>query len=254
LLALVAVARWMNHRSLQQNAKLERLVQERTMELKAAMEKLGEETRHAATLAERSRLAGEIHDSLQQGLSGSILMLDTTMTSTEIPSAIREQLNLMRGMLSYSREEVQQAVWDLASPFLQNATLGDALRKITSYINSGPAKIDIGITSEPVALDSKIQHHLLRIAQEAITNAVKHAAAQHIDVTLQSDDSALVLSVRDDGRGFDPKACANLQGHFGLRGLSTRAKAIHAQLQITSTPGAGSIVRVSIPPPRNLLT
>jgi len=60
--------------------------------------------------------------------------------------------------------------------------------------------------------------------------------------------------VRDDGRGFDPKACANLQGHFGLRGLSTRAKAIHAQLQITSTPGAGSIVRVSIPPPRNLLT
>lgn len=247
LLALVAVARWMNHRSLQQNAKLERLVQERTMELKAAMEKLGEETRHAATLAERSRLAGEIHDSLQQGLSGSILMLDTTMTSTELPSAIREQLNLMRGMLSYSREEVQQAVWDLASPFLQNATLGDALRKITSYINSGSAKIDIGITSEPVALDSKIQHHLLRIAQEAITNAVKHAAAQHIDVTLQSDDSALVLSVRDDGRGFDPKACANLQGHFGLRGLSTRAKAIHAQLQITSTPGAGSIVRVSIP-------
>lgn len=247
LLALVATARWINHRSLKQNAKLERIVQARTRELQAAMEKLGEETRHAATLAERSRLAGEIHDSLQQGLSGAILLLDTAMANPQLAPTVREQLNLMRGMLSYSREEVQQAVWDLASPFLQNATLGEALRKIATYINSGATKIDIIVSNEPLTLDPMVQHNLLRIAQEAITNAVKHAEARRIEVSLHSDSTAVVLRVSDDGRGFDSQARTELQGHFGLRGLRARAKTIRAQLQITSTPGTGSTIQVTTP-------
>ncbi len=247
LLALVAVARWVNHRSLEQNATLERVVQARTSELKSAMEKLGEETRNAATLAERGRLAGEIHDSLQQGLSGAILLLDTAMANPQLTPTVREQLNLMRGMLSYSREEVQQAVWDLASPFLQNATLGEALKKLASYINSGATKIDIVVSDEPLALAPMIQHHLLRIAQEAITNAVKHAEARRIEVALRSDSSVVVLRISDDGRGFDPKACTQLQGHFGLRGLRARAKTIHAQLQIISGQGTGSTIQVTTP-------
>ena len=211
------------------------------------MEKLGEETRHAATLAERSRLAGEIHDSLQQGLSGAILLLDTAMANPQLAPTVREQLNLMRGMLSYSREEVQQAVWDLASPFLQNATLGEALRKIATYINSGATKIDIIVSNEPLTLDPMVQHKLLRIAQEAITNAVKHAEARRIEVSLHSDSTAVVLRVSDDGRGFDSQARTELQGHFGLRGLRARAKTIRAQLQITSTPGTGSTIQVTTP-------
>ena len=169
------------------------------------------------------------------------------MANPQLAPTVREQLNLMRGMLSYSREEVQQAVWDLASPFLQNATLGEALRKIATYINSGSTKIDIIVSNEPLTLDPMVQHNLLRIAQEAITNAVKHAEARRIEVSLHSDSTAVVLRVSDDGRGFDSQARTELQGHFGLRGLRARAKTIRAQLQITSTPGTGSTIQVTTP-------
>ncbi len=129
------------------------------------MDKLGEETRNTATLAERSRLAGEIHDSLQQGLSGSILHLDTTMTHPSIIPEVHAQLSIVRNMLSYSREEVQQAVWNLESPLLQGSTLGDALTKLTRFINAGRAEIAVAVHGEPASLATATQHNLLRIAQ-----------------------------------------------------------------------------------------
>ncbi len=247
LISIVGIARWINHRSLERNVVLERLVHERTRELEVTMEKLGEETMNAATLAERSRLAGEIHDSLQQGLSGTILHLDTTLTHPSLIPEVQAQLHVMRSMLAYSYEEVQQAVWNLESPLLQNSTLGDALRKIADYIGSGAIAIKVIAGAEPAPLGLAIQHHLLRIAQEAITNAVKHADASHIVVTLQSDSHAVIVSVTDDGKGFDPAACSALGRHFGLRGLRSRAKTIKAHLQIASSPGAGTTVQVTVP-------
>ena len=247
LFSLLGIARWINHRSLKRNVLLEGLVHERTRELEVTMEKLGEESRNAATLAERSRLAGEIHDSVQQGLSGTILHLDTTMTDPSITAEVHAQLNVMRKMLSYSREEVQQAVWNLESPLLQNSTLSDALRKLAGYINPGSIEIKVVVHGEPQLLDPSIQHNLLRLAQEAITNAVKHAEANQINVTLQSHSDSVLLSVTDDGKGFDPVARSLVEGHFGLRGLRSRAKSINAQLEIISSPGAGTIVQVTVP-------
>ncbi len=249
LLSLVGIARWINHRSLKRNAELERLVHERTGELEVTMEKLGEESRNAATLAERSRLAGEIHDSIQQGLSGTILHLDTTMTHPSINPEVHAQLNIMRNMLSYTREEVQQAVWDLESPLLQNSTLGDALRKLAASLRSGSIAITVTAQAEPAPLDSTSQHNLLRIAQEAITNAVKHAEASRIGVTLESHSDSVVLTVADDGKGFDPAARPGVGGHLGLRGLRSRAKSIKGRLQIISAPGAGTTVQVTVPLP-----
>ncbi len=246
-LAVFGIARWTNHRSLQRNVVLERLVHERTKELEVTMDRLGEETSNAATLAERTRLAGEIHDSVQQGLSGTLLHLETTMTNPAVTPEVYSQLNVMRNMLSYSREEVQQAVWNLESPLLQNSTLGDALRKLASYINSGPIEIKVVMHAEPVSLDPAVQHNLLRIAQEAITNAVKHAEASQITVKLQAQDGAMSFSVTDDGKGFDPAAGPRIEGHFGLRGLRARAKSIQARLQIISSPGAGTRVQVTVP-------
>jgi signal transduction histidine kinase len=247
LLSLLALARWMNHRSLARNVALERLVHERTQELEVTMEKLAGETRNAATLAERSRLAGEIHDSLQQGLSGTILHLDTTMTHPSLAPEVRAQLAVMRSMLSYSREEVQQAVWNLESPLLQNSTLGNALRKLASYINSGSIEVRIEAPPDAAPLAPAVQHNLLRIAQEAITNAVKHAAARRIDVTLEAQPESVVLRVTDDGQGFDPEARSKVEGHFGLRGLRSRARSIGAQLEIISSPGTGTTVQVTVP-------
>lgn len=245
LLSLVAIARWINHRSLKRNAALERLVHERTRELEITMEKLGEESRNAATLAERSRLAGEIHDSIQQSLSGTILHLGATMTHPSINPEVHAQLNTVKSMLSYSREEVQQAVWNMESPLLQSATLGDALRTLAGYIISGSTEIKVVADAEPASLDSTMRHNLLRIAQEAITNAVKHAESSHIGVTLQSRPDSVTLTVTDDGKGFDPAACSQVDGHLGLRGLRARARSINAQLEIISSPGAGTTVQVT---------
>jgi signal transduction histidine kinase len=222
-------------------------VHERTRELESAMDQLGEKSRNEATLAERSRLAGEIHDSMQQGLSGSILHLDTTMNHPSITPEVHAKLNVVRNMLAYSREEVQQAVWNLESPLLQNSTLGDALRKIAGYISSGTMTIEVSAPAEPAALPPATRHHLLRIAQEAITNAVKHAGANRIRVTLETRGAAVILSVSDDGRGFEPVSAARDERHFGLRGLSSRARSIRADLRISSSPGAGTTVRVTVP-------
>ncbi len=247
LLAVMGSARWLNQRSLKRNQELEALVLKRTRELEATMEKLNEETRHAATLAERSRLAGEIHDSLQQGLSGTLLHLETTLNHAALTPELRGQLRVMRNMLSYSREEVQHAVWNLESPLLQNSTLDQALGKLAGYINAGPVVINLAMPTCPVSLPAEVQHHLLRIAQEAITNAVKHAHARRVDVTLQVDQGAVKLTVRDDGCGFDLPSSRQIEGHFGLRGLETRARSIHAELRIASTPGAGTTIQVFVP-------
>lgn len=250
LVALAGAARWMNHRSLRRNAELELLVRKRTSELESTMEQLNEETRNAATLAERSRLAGEIHDSLQQGLSGTLLHLETTLTHPALTPELRSQLGVMRNMLSYSREEVQQAVWNLESPLLQHSTLDEALRKLAGFINAGPASINVVTPDKPVSLEPEVQHNLLRIAQEAITNAVKHARAGHIGVTLQVENRSVILSVTDDGRGFDVAAGRGTEGHFGLRGIEARVRSIKAELQIISAPGAGTTIQVSVAHPQ----
>lgn len=247
LLSLVGIAGWTNHHARRRNVVLGHLVNERTRELEIAMEKLGEETRNAATFAERSRLAGEMHDSLQQGLSGTILHLETTLTHPALAPELHTQLSIMRKMLSYCREEVQQAIWNLESPLLLHSTLGDALRNIADYIGAGAIEIRVIAPAETVALDPTVRHNLLRIAQEALTNAVKHAAARHIRVTLRPGPRSVVLCVRDDGKGFETAARSPTDGHFGLRGLHSRARTIGADLRIISQPGAGTTVRVTAP-------
>ncbi|HEY4246219.1 MAG TPA: sensor histidine kinase [Lacunisphaera sp.] len=246
LLLIAGIARWTNHRSLLRNEALERTVEERTHELHVTMEKLNEETRNAATMVERNRLAGEIHDSLQQGLSGSILQLDTTITTASISPEVRARLNIVRGMLSYTREEIQHSVLNLESPLLENSNLGDALGKLAGFINSGSIRMNVGIPDQPISLDSGVQHNLLRIAQEAITNAVKHANAKHIEVTLSRETEAVRLTIADDGAGFDPALRANMEGHFGLRGMRTRARSMKADLHVASSPGTGTTITVSV--------
>jgi signal transduction histidine kinase len=211
------------------------------------MGKLNEETRNTATLAERSRLAGEIHDSLQQSLSGSILQLDTTMTTAAISPEVRSRLNIVRSMMSYTREEIQHSVWNLESPLLLNSNLGDALSKLAGFINSGSIKMHVVVPEQPISLEPAVQHHLLRIAQEAITNAVKHANARQIDVTLHAQPRSVLLTITDDGSGFDPAIGSKAEGHFGLRGIRTRARSIRAELLVRSSPGAGATVQVDVP-------
>lgn len=239
--------RWSTHRSRSTNAALERLVAERTNELRVAMQQLNEETKNAATLAERDRLAGEIHDSLQQGLSGLMLHLDATLKLSDLPADVRSRLSVARNMVSFTRHEVQHAVWDMETPLLEGTELGEALKKIAALISPGGANVQIIVNGDPREMASGMKHNLLRIAQEAITNAVRHAAAKSITITLTYDTTSVALSVSDDGNGFVPsEVLTKGLGHFGLRGLRGRAAKIGGELDICSAPGHGTTVLVLV--------
>ncbi len=248
VLAVFGLVRWSVYSTRHQNLILEGLVQERTDQLQVTMQKLNEETRNTATLAERHRLAGEIHDSLQQGLSGLILQLDATLKLSTLAEDVRSRLNVARNMVSFTRHEVQHAVWNMESPLIEDAELGEALQKITSLIGPGAAKIDISVTGSVVPPPSATKHHLLRIAQEAITNSVRHAAPNTIAIRLDYAADSVSLAVSDDGIGFNAdNVLAKGAGHFGLRGLRGRAAKISGKLQIESQPGKGTLIRVIVP-------
>lgn len=245
LIGLPGLASYLARR---RHRELEELVSARTQELEKAMEQLNDETRNAATLAERNRLAGEIHDSMQQGLSGAIIQLDTTLKMRTVTDDVRSRLNVVRNMISYARQEVQHAVWDMESPLLEGTDLTAALRKIAELVNGGEVAIKTLVDGEAFEPPRMAKHHLLRIAQEATTNAVRHAKAGQIVIELHYRPGGLSLSVADDGVGFVPdESRFKAFGHFGLRGLRARAEKIGGVLTITSEPGSGTVVRIDVP-------
>ncbi|MBK9989268.1 MAG: sensor histidine kinase [Verrucomicrobia bacterium] len=228
--------------------KLRQRVKQRTAELDATMEKLQKEARMSATLAERDRLAGEIHDSLEQGLNGILLQLESTANLESCPPEIRSSLDLACSMASFSRTEVQNAVWELQSPMLEDSELPVAIEKIMRQITPESLHGTVKVEGVPRRLASEVEHHLLRIAQEAINNTVKHAAAHNLNVVLGYEVEAVVLSVVDDGCGFSPdQVTTGGLGHFGLRSLRSRVGKIHATHEVLSSPGKGTTIRVRVP-------
>jgi signal transduction histidine kinase len=245
--AVLAAMHWSTHLARRRNRMLETMVQDRTAQLESTMQKLNEETRVSATLAERDRVAGEIHDSVQQGLTGAILQLETTLKLPVIGPELQERLQVVRNMVSYARQEVQHAVWDVESPLLEGADLGEALRKLTTYISSATVTPSVNVSGTPVPLPRPITHHLLRIAQEATTNALRHARANRIDLGLDYQAESVVLEIRDDGVGFNADEVLRKIGHFGVRGIRLRARKLQAELTIESRPGHGTHIRVRVP-------
>lgn len=245
--ALVAASRGSSYLERRRNRRLERVVRERTRQLEDAMAKLGEETRNAATLAERDRLAKEIHDSVQQGLTGAILQLDSTLKTPAVGEELRARLNVVRNMVAYSRQEVEHAVWDMESPLLEGIELADALRNLTAFIGSGETAVAVSVEGEPVALERAVNHNLLRIAQEATTNALRHARARTVRIRLAYAAGWVSLEVADDGQGFRPAEVMRSQGgHLGLRGMKSRARKVNGTLEILGAPGEGTRIRVTV--------
>lgn len=232
--------------------QLHRQVAERTRELRATMARLEEETKTSATLAERNRLAAEIHDGLEQGLNGIMMQLDgveTKLSST--PDAAKRHLDLARKMVRFSRTEVRHSLWDWKAPALADHDLKAALADIVSQMAEGNiARVAVEVSGTSRVLPPAMEHHLLRICQEALTNALKHSQARSIAVKLNYTADALELSVRDDGRGFVPDTVLNgMVGHLGLQNLRSRARKLGGELTVTSAPDKGATIAVRIPCP-----
>ncbi len=229
-------------------AALERLVAARTSELRAAMDRLEQETLTSATLAERNRLAAEIHDSLEQGFAGLRLQLETTASLGGCSGEVEAGLSAARNMVAYCHQEVRHAVQGMRSPILEAVDLGAALTRLTAQLAPASDFASIRVEGEPCRIDPATEHHLLRIAQEAIANAVKHAAARHLEIILAYQPHEIGLLVRDDGRGFFlEEVMRRTSGHLGVPSLRNRAAKIGGSIEIDSRPGRGTTIHVRVP-------
>lgn len=210
--------------------------------------------RHAAEAdfalltAERTRLARDLHDTLEQTLASTALQLDAARGFfREQPQESERLLVAATDQLRESQLEVRRSVWNLRSVKLEEATLSEALQQLGKALadTQGPV-VEVCCEGEPRHVPPGAASHLFRIAQEGVTNALKHAAARKIEIVLKFQPDGVALWVSDDGCGFDAGA-AEVNGHFGLRGLRERARALKAELALDTQPGRGTRMRVAVP-------
>ncbi len=202
-----------------------------------------------AVLEERTRIAREFHDTIEQQLGAILLQMQAARSRLDTsPEFSRRALNLSESMLRHTQSETRHSVWDLRARALEDGHLGTALSATASYARNGSAvAVDVCVTGQPRTLPGLVESHLLRISQEATANAVKHARASSIKIELQYQTNAVRLSVIDDGQGFLPDdAPSGESGHFGLLGMRERAEKIGGQLQISSTPGHGARIEITV--------
>ena len=203
-----------------------------------------------AVLAERTRIAREIHDNLAQEMTGISVQLEV-VARTMPPDAevTRTHLDRARQQVRHGIAEARRYIWDLRSPALENIDLPSALSETARRLTSETgiqAQVEVNGTNR--RLPRLVEDNLLRIGQEAVNNAVNHAEAQRIFVNLIFDARRVQLSVRDDGHGFVHQAAANGQaGHFGLIGMRERAERIGGTLSIHSSSESGTEVVAEVP-------
>jgi signal transduction histidine kinase len=210
--------------------------------------------RYDAVLAERARIAREIHDTLAQGLVGISVQLELVnrLLASSVESA-RTQLNHARELVRDSLTEARSSIWDLRSQAAETEDLSTRLARMAASAteNSTPRiRVNSKVTGVYRPLSPKAETELLKIAQEAVTNAVRHAEPNHIAIELCFGAHELQMTIQDDGRGFDGRPhpqSTGPQGHFGLAGMNERAEEIGGTLAIDSAPGKGTRVTASLP-------
>jgi two-component system, NarL family, sensor histidine kinase UhpB len=212
------------------------------------LDRLEHERRESARLAlrvledERSRIARELHDEVGQTLTG--VMLQVEGLSAKIPEDLREQLDELRETARSGTEEVRRIARQLRPEALEDLGLQSALAALSNAFGD-QAGIDVARRlncSPPLSDDQELV--VYRVAQEALTNVARHAAATRVELRLEHERERAVLSVRDDGRGLTP---GTLPSSGGIRGMRERAMLIGAQLEIDSGHGRGTEIKLSIP-------
>jgi signal transduction histidine kinase len=203
-----------------------------------------------STLRERSRLAVDLHDTTEQSLTGLAFQLEATEALQDrSPERSQQHLALARQLLGRSREDLRRSIWNLRANPLEKNTLTEALREVAADRSAGmTVRILVQCEGTPRPLPDFVAGNLLLLAQEGITNALKHARPAQIELHLKFTERAVSLVIHDDGIGFDPATANGPQdGHFGLQGMRERIKRLGGRLDIKSAPGAGSIITATVP-------
>ena len=200
-----------------------------------------------AVLAERNRIAREIHDTLAQGFVAVSVQLEVVSRLLSVSSdAAVEQLERARELVHDGLEEARRSIWELRSQASSNDDFAARLSKTAArIIGSTPLKWTLQVNGTYRPLPPKTEDELLRIAGEAITNVVRHADAANMEVNLKFDPKKFRMTIIDDGRGFEGQpASVGSGGHFGLKGMRERAESIGAKLTVDSKPQQGTTVAV----------
>ncbi len=203
-----------------------------------------------AILRERQRFANDLHDTLEQALTGLALQLEIVSrnrTSNSILSG--HHLNLAQQFLERSREEVHRTVWDLRYHGQDGQDFFDILKeRVLSMVEGSSTIITLKREGDQITLSDLIAGNLLLLAQEAVTNALKHSGASEIYILLKLSPGYVELVIEDSGCGFDiSKAPGSYEGHFGLQGMRERTKRIGGQIELKTATGQGTIIVVVVP-------
>ena len=193
-----------------------------------------------AKVGERTRLAVELHDSIAQDLTGIAMEIRSAKRAKDTDAAkIDRHLNLATAVLDSCRDELRNCIWDLRNLTLDDATIDEAIRR-TLQQHLGGAKLEVRFAVERKRFSDNTFHTILRIIRELTINAVRHGAATDIKVAGCIDGGNLLISVRDNGCGFDPdNAPGASSGHFGLQGIRERVETLEGNFEIESGRKSG---------------
>jgi signal transduction histidine kinase len=219
-------------------------------QLRTAQSGLAAVERQAGVLAERQRLARDIHDTLSQGFASVAMLLeaaDATLNPGD-PAArhVAAALRSARDNLAESR----RVVWALRPELLGDGRLPEATRELLTRLEEETGvRTELVVTGAPHYLDQDAEAGLLRVIQEALANVRKHARATRVSVTVSYMDDVTVVDIQDDGAGFDVDVLArrNGSGGLGLRAMRERAAELGGRLAVESSPGDGTTIVVELP-------
>lgn len=206
----------------------------------------GQEAEQAAILAERNRLAREIHDTLAQCLTGVIVQLQAAIDEHTTNLADQQvHLNQAIALAKNGLTEARRSVKALRPRLLEDAPLEVALEQLTQQMMIGTSlETNHRLVGLPYSLSPLVEEQLFRMVQEALTNVLKHANASQVEIELGYQSNQMHLRIKDNGQGFNVSAVSS---GYGLIGMQERAEQISAQLTISSQPGQGTCLTVVVP-------
>ncbi|WP_321474566.1 two-component regulator propeller domain-containing protein [uncultured Paludibaculum sp.] len=206
--------------------------------------------RYSAVLAERNRIAREWHDTLLAGFAAITWQLEETLSRLKVkPEQAESTVELALKMVQHYRAEARSVIWDLRESRLASETLASAVSGALDQVTKG-SDVSASVETEgtPVKLKDELERNVLRICQEAASNAKRHGQPKHISVRLNYGPDEIRVRIEDDGLGFVPENVMGLtRGHFGLAVMAERAERFGGRFKLTSAPGHGTIVEATIP-------
>jgi signal transduction histidine kinase/ligand-binding sensor domain-containing protein len=198
--------------------------------------------------AERTRFSRELHDSLLQGFSGVVFLLEAASRQfSTAPELSKQRLDRAVDQADRSLREAREMIASMRIPALENHTLAEALRTTVEPMVSGiEVDLQFQVKGRPQQAPYNVEANLFMLAREAVTNALNHASPSRIRVELCYTPKELHLTVQDDGIGFSPDIAMAKAGHWGFRGMRERARVMGASFAVDSAPGRGATINVSV--------